>query len=124
MRQAVYLCLQDWRMANRGHLFTLLPFNTLQSTQELYFEKCILKTVGDSDWSLICDHMTGLTRLHLDIGPVLPEAISTITSLQILTIEHDHDHCQAEWLTCMTNLTRLVVGGRERILRGVRSAAL
>ena len=104
-------------MAHRKHFQNVLPFCLLHSMQELYFEKCSLETVEDVDWKLACCRLTSLTRLQLDIGPALPEAITLITSLKSLKIEHDHVCCQAEWLSSMTNLNRLMVGGRERILR-------
>ena len=111
-------------MAGNKYFRVVLPLDSLHSMEELSFENCSLETVEDFNWVLACRSLSSLTRLHLDIGPALPEAISTIKSLKSLKIEHDHACSQAEWLDSMTNLTQFVVGGKERILRSVRPAAI
>ena len=111
-------------MANRNYFPHVLSFNSPCRIQELYFEKCSLEGVTESDWSNACRQLTSLTRLYLDIGTAVPEALTVINSLKSLRIEHDHGCSQAQWMTSMTNLTQLVinVGGKERILHSMRLA--
>lgn len=115
IHQEMCPCLQDWSMADHNSVLSILSSTLLRSVRQLYFENCSLETVEESDWGIACRRMTSLTRLHLEIGPALPEAITTIKSLRSLTIECDHDCSQVQWLANMTKLTQLIVGGRERI---------